>query len=286
MIDFVTYLLLPLGLAAIMYGLGLSLNLVDFQRLMRFPRALFVGLLGQLIGLPLIAFLLARAADLPPELAVSLIVIAACPGGVTSNALVFIGRADVALSITMTAVSSLITIFSTPFFVMLALHTFFVDTDMPPLDLVGATGKLFVFTALPIAAGLATRLFLPSLAMRLIVWVRPASFGILLTIITFSVLMNWTLVTENLVSMAPIAFFMNVAAMALGLWLAKRFVLPARQQATIAVELGVQNATMATFVAVAVLHRIELAAAPTIYGIIMVINALVILRFARRYWTS
>lgn len=283
MSEFVTRMLLPLGLFALMYSLGLSLNLMDFQRLLRFPRALFAGLVGQLVGLPAIAFLIALTVPLPPELAISLIVIAACPAGVTGNVLAFIGRADVALSIAITTVSSFIGIITTPLFIMLALRTFHPEVELPMLDFRGATSKLFLFTAPPIIAGLATRLYLPGLAIRLLLWLRPAAFGILLTTITFSVLTNWTMVSSNIVGMGPVALLMNAAAMALGLWLSQQFVLSPRQRTTLVIELGVQNATMATFVAVALLQRSDLAAAPTIYGIIMVVNALLVMPVARRF---
>lgn len=282
MSEFVTRLLLPMGLFALMYSLGLSLNLIDFQRLIRFPRALFVGLLGQLVGLPVIAFIIALTVPLPPELAISLIVIAACPAGVTGNVLAFIGRADVALSIALTALSSFIGIITTPLFVMLALRTFYGGVEGPMLDIGGATGKLFLFTAPPILAGLMTRLFLPGVAIRLLLWFRPAAFGILLTTITFSVLTNWGMVSRNIVGMGPVAFLMNAVAMALGLWLSQQFLLTPRQRTTLVIELGVQNATMATFVAVALLQRSDMAAAPTIYGIIMVVNALLVMPMVRR----
>lgn len=284
--DFVSLLLLPSGLIAIMYSLGLSLNLVDFQRLLQFPRALYIGLLGQFIGMPTIAFILALALGLRPELAVSLVVIAACPIGVTSNALVFLGRADVALSVAMTMLSSLVCILSIPPLVMLALRVFYHEAEMPYLDVGGTILKLFYFVAPPILAGLATRILLPALAMRLLLWLRPTAFGVLLTIIAYLALVNWDLTVTTLLAIAPIAFLMNIIAMALGLWLGQRFLSDARQKKTLIIEFGVKNATMATFIAVAVLDRVDVAAAPTIYGVIMMTNALGLIALTQRYRMS
>ncbi|MDA5195022.1 bile acid:sodium symporter family protein [Govanella unica] len=279
--QFVTILLLPLALAILMFGLGLSLSIIDFRRLILFPGPLLLGLAGHILCLPLIAFLIAIVMKLPPPIAVSLIVIAACPCGITSNVLTFIGRADVALSITMTAVSSLISVFTTPLFVMLALKTFYGDMAMPNLHLGSAMEKLFLYTALPILSGIAVRIFYPVLTRQLLLWLRPVGFGILLTTIAYSVLMNWSLVLENIIVMGPLALLLNLIAISFGLWLGRQFYLDSRQKLTLTLGLGVQNATMATFIAVTVLDRIDYAAAPTIYGAIMVLNGLVLIRFVR-----
>ncbi len=284
--EFVTLLLLPLALALLMFGLGLSLSIIDFQRLIQFPRPLLVGVLGHIVCLPIIAFLIAMAIKLPPPLAVSLVIIAACPCGITSNILTFIGRADVALSITMTAVSSMISIFTTPLFVMLALRVFYGDMGMPSLYLGSAIEKLFLLTALPIVGGLGVRLFFPSLTKQLLLWLRPAAFSILLTTIAYTVLMNWTLVLDNILTMGPIALLLNLIATGLGIWLGRKFYLNPQQKVTLAIGLGVQNATMATFIAVTVLDRIDYAAAPTIYGTIMVLNGLALIRFTRQRYAA
>ncbi len=279
--SFVTILLLPLALAILMFGLGLSLSIIDFKRLIQFPRPLLVGILGHIVCLPAIAFALALFLELPPAVAVSLIIIAVCPCGITSNILTFIGRADVALSITMTAVSSMISIITTPLFVMLALRLFYGQMAMPSLFLGGAIEKLFLYTALPIVGGLGVRLMFPALTKSLLIWLRPATFAILLTTIAYTVLMNWSLVLENIVYIGPLALLLNLIATGLGLWLGRQFYLDPRQKVTLAIGLGVQNATMATFIAVTVLDRVDYAAAPTIYGTIMVLNGLALIRYTR-----
>jgi bile acid:Na+ symporter, BASS family len=279
LVEFVSSLLLPFGLCSIMYGLGMSISILDFQRLFRFPKAISIGILAQIIGLPTIAFLLSSIANLPPEMAVGLVILAACPGGVTSNAITFLGRADVALSVTMTSITSLISIATIPLVVVAAIRLFFGNSEHFELNTDTMAGKLFFYTALPIAAGFATRIFLPAIAAKLLVILRPATFGIVLTIITFSVLVNWQLVKNNIVHLGPVALLMNFVCMTFGFWLGHCFSINQRQTMTIAIELGVQNVTLATFVATTILNRIDLAAAATIYGIIMVVSALTVITF-------
>lgn len=276
-IALVSETILPFGLVLIMFSLGLSVSLLDLRRLLKYPKAIVVGVGAQVILLPVIAFILATYAGLDDVLALSLIVISACPGGITSNALTFYGRADVPLSILITAVSSLTTVFTAPIIISIGLSRFpnAFYGELP--NLAGLTGYLFLYSTTPFLFGMVARLAWPVVSAGMVRVLRPATLGILLTIIAFSILVNRQIVMQNIFEIAPIAFVLNIIGMGIGWSLGRHFRLRQQQCRTLSVEVGVQNVTMATFIGMSVLNHPALAALPTIYGIIMVINALIFL---------
>ncbi len=278
-ISFVTEVLIPLGLVSIMFSLGLSLNIIDFVRIFRFPKAVLLGVPSQIVLFPLIAFIVASQFVQSDTMALSLILIAACPGGVTSNALIFYARADIALSVLITSLSSLIVVFTAPVIISIAVNMFSGAEPRYVTDVPGLTGHLFLYSTTPIIAGMIFRIRWPLLAARVVVLFRPALLGILLTVIAFSLLVNKGSIYINLKEVVPVALALNFIGMSIGFFLGNYFKLTKRQCATITVELGVQNVTMATFLCMFVLEHKELAAVPTIYGVTMVISALIFLHF-------
>ncbi len=142
-ITFINTSLVPLGLMAIMFSMGMSLTLADFRRLFEAPRGVMVGLLGQLIFLPVLGFAIVFIFRLPPEMAVGLSILAFCPGGVTSNAIVFAARANIALSVTLTAIASLITVFTTPLLIAAALDYYFDGGEVPHFSISNTYSQTF-----------------------------------------------------------------------------------------------------------------------------------------------
>ncbi|WP_116368141.1 bile acid:sodium symporter family protein [Parahaliea mediterranea] len=271
----------PLGLMAIMFSLGLSVKLADFTRLLRRPRATAVGLGGQLLLLPLIAWTLALLFQLPPAMAVGLVILAACPGGVTSNAVVFAARGDVALSVTLTACSSLITIVTTPLLIGLGLDYFYTGGDAPVMNVGQTVQRLLQMTVIPVALGMTLRHLLPVLAQTLVKALRPVSVLILVLVIGLSVITSADLLKDNLLTAGPVIYLLNLLAMGGGLALAWAARLQGGERMTLAVEIGVQNATMATFLSLSILNDWELAIVPTLYGCIMLINAGILVRLLK-----
>ncbi|MBN7796353.1 bile acid:sodium symporter family protein [Parahaliea mediterranea] len=281
LINLVNTRAVPLALMAIMFSLGLSLAPADFARLLQRPRATAVGLGGQLLLLPLIAWTLALLFDLPPAMAVGLIILAACPGGVTSNAVVFAARGDVALSVTLTACASLVTIISTPLLIGLGLDYFYAGGDAPTLDVGQTMARLLQMTVMPVALGMLLRHLRAELAITLIRYLRPVSVIILVLVIGFSVAISVDLLLENLRRAGPVIYALNLLAMAGGLLLARLARLGDDEGLTLAVEVGVQNATMATFFSLSVLNDWQLAIVPTMYGCVMLFNAGLMVRLLR-----
>lgn len=275
--------LLPLGLFAVMFSLGLALNILDLRRLLQSPKPLIIGLSAHMIGLPAIAFLLTYFMDLAPEIALIIVIIAACPGGVTSNILTFAGRGDIALSISITTISSIVCIVTIPLLVNLAAFAFFGTNNVISISAQNAVRQLFLYTAIPISLGLMMRLFLPLLAQKLLIYLRPASFGVILTIIACVLQENWHgLAAQNDSALLPV-MVLNFAGVGLGIWLAHVFRLQQRQRKTIAIGVGIQNATLASFIAFTVLNRIDLMGIPVLYGTTMLLTGLAVIWFWDRY---
>lgn len=167
--SFLTAVILPLALAIIMLGMGLSLLPEDFLRVTKYPKAVAIGLISQLIFLPIIGFIIAKIIPMEPAIAMGLMIIALCPCGVSSNIITFLAKGDVALSVTLTAFSSLITVFTIPILGNLAYQHFIGKTETAAIGLpIGATIlQIFLMTLLPISLGMIFRQILPDIALRL-----------------------------------------------------------------------------------------------------------------------
>lgn len=271
----------PIGLIAIMASMGLSLSIADFREVGRNPRAVFGGLFGQLVLLPPVAMGIAWLFGLPPAMAMGLFILAICPGGITSNAITFAARANVALAVVLTTASSLITVFSIPILMGWALSHYFAAGEVPAMSVPKTMIQLGEMTLIPVLAGMAVRRFSPDLADRMTVWLRPASMIVLVAVIGFSVLVSLQLVMENLLRAGPAAYVLNVGSMAIGLGISALLGLERRDRLTVTIEVGIHNATMATFLSLSILKDVALAITPTIYGIIMILNAGLLVRWFR-----
>lgn len=282
-VTMVNTLVVPFGLAAIMFSMGLSLALDDFREVVSNPRAVFAGLFGQLVCLPPLALAIAWLFALPPQMAVGLFILAICPGGITSNAITFAARANVALAVVLTTVSSVVTVATIPILASWALGHFYVAGEAPALSVPKTMLQLAQMTLLPVFAGMVVRAFWKPLAERLTIWLRPASLIVLIAVIAFSVLISASLVLENLVRAGPAAFVLNALSMGLGLLIGALLRLSRRDTLTVGIEVGIHNATMATFLSLTILQDVSLAITPTIYGCIMVLNAGLLVKWFRRH---
>jgi BASS family bile acid:Na+ symporter len=271
--------IVPIGLAAIMFSMGLSLSLADFKEVGRNPRAVFGGLFGQLICLPPLAIAISWAFQLPPAMAMGLFILAICPGGITSNAITYAARANVALAVVLTALSSLIVVFTIPALISWGLSHYFLPGEAPPMSAGRTMMQLAQMTLLPILIGMVLRWWRTGWAERASVWLRPASLVVLVAVILFSVFVSLELVVQNIVRAGPAALVLNLAGMGVGLLIGAVLGLARQDRLTVAIEVGVQNATMATFLSLTILNDLALAITPTIYGVIMVLNAGLLVRW-------
>ncbi len=267
---------LPATLAVIMFSLGIGLQFDDFLRVFTQPRAFAVGVATQIIAIPIVAFGIVHLFALPKELALGVMILAFCPSGVTSNFLTKVARGDVALAVSLTGVSTLLSVLVVPFMVKFAAD-YFLGTDAPDVNVTAIGIQLFLLTAIPVFAGIALRRFATSLALRLDRPLNTLSTVLFAVVVLGALASNWTLFIENLPVLGPSLVTLNVVLLAVGLGLAFLAGLGAAQAATVSIESGVHNATLG--IQVGYLVAASTAAFPIfsmpsgVYGILMYLIA-------------
>lgn len=234
---------LPLSLAVIMFSLGLGLTIADFQRVAVRPFAFAVGIANQMVLLPIFAFFIAIMSGLPGDLALGLMILAFCPGGVTSNILTKFARGDVAMSISLTAVSSLAAVVTVPVLVALAARHF-MGIDAPAINVTSLAISMALITALPVALGLALRHFAPGPAIRIEPVLGKIAAVLFVVIVIGALASNWKVFVENLPVLGPSLVALNVVLLAVGYGSARLLQLPRPTASAIAIETGTQNATL------------------------------------------
>lgn len=275
--------LVPIGLMLIMFSMGLTLTLRDFALVARNPKLVAAGFGTHLFLLPLLGLAIGWLFRLPPELALGLFIISICPAGTTSNALTFVGRGNVALAVILTALTSLVTVFTIPLLLSWAVPWFLSGDgrEVPILSIPTTILQLVRITVLPIVAGMLVRRFAPEPAIRMARWLRPTSFVILIAVIGVSVAVSIEMVLQSLFAATPAIWTLNVAAMALGLGIGRLIGVPDRDTMTLGIETGVQNVTLALFLTLTVLGSLPLAVTQNIYGVLMILNATILIRWWR-----
>lgn len=241
--DILINVVLPLSLAIIMLSLGVGLTVSDFTRVAKYPRAFALGALCQVVLVPAAAWAVAMAFGLRGELAVGLMILSFCPGGVTSNMISKFARGDVALSVTLTAVVSLLSILTVPVFTAIAVRHFMGDAA-PDVSVAALAVAMFVITTLPVALGLAMRHLAPGFAARIEPGLSALAALLFVLIVLAALAGNWSVFTENLARLGPALISMNAALMLLGLGIAAAAGLAWQTRKTISIEVGIQNATL------------------------------------------
>ena len=264
-----TELFLPFSLAVIMFGMGLSLRLVDFKRILIYPKAVGLGLFNQLILLPVVAFGIAKAFQLPPELAVGLMILAVCPGGATSNLITHLAKGDAALSITLTAFSSVITVFSIPFLVNFSIGYFIPGGEAQQLEVVGTVISVLFITLIPVGLGMITLAKAPALAQKWDQPFRKISTVFFVIIVLAAILKERENLVQYFVEAGPAALALNLSTLAISFAMAKWTGLPFRQGLTIAIELGIQNGTLGITIAATLLVNSVMSIPSAIYSLLM-----------------
>jgi len=274
---------IPVGLWIAMLGMGLSLRVADFKRVIVAPKAVGVGLVGQLIGLPVLAFVLAIAFAPTPEIAVGAIILAACPGGITSNAYSFASRADVALSVTMTAVSSFITVLTLPLITYATLAYFLEAGSAPEVPVLDMIYTLAMLTIVPIVIGMVIGRIWEARTRPLVEVLRKATFIFLLVLVVAGTIVAFDVLRQYFLQTMTVALSLNVLSMAMGFGLGRAFRLNRAQSVAITYEVGVQNLSLASLVVLSLLKNEAFFVVTLVYAAIMKITALSFMYFARRW---
>ncbi len=285
--NFLTTILLPASLFIIMFGMGLSLSVADFKRIAQYPKGVLVGLFNQLLLLPVIGFIIAITFTLSPSMAVGLMILAACPGGTTSNLITHVAKGDTALSITLTAIASFITVFTIPLITNFALGYFLDEATMISLPLLKTIAQIVGITVIPVSLGMLIRSRNQSFADRMEKPARIASTIIFVIILLLIVVTNWEMLLRTLKQIGLVCFTLNISTMLTGYIAARIFKFDLRQSLSIIIESGIQNGTLAIVVASSILLQPDMAIPAAIYSIFMFLSGgLIMYVFGRRRETN
>ena len=275
--------LTPIALGLMMAGMGLALRPSDFGRLWNKPKAVLVGVLGQMLGLPLLGFAVASGFELSPTQSAGIMILVSCAGGVVSGLLTQMAKGDTALSITMTGISMVIGMFSIPLIINASLQHFLQQSEYIQLDLLPTSLRLFSMTILPVVSGMIVRQRMPMFAARTQPVIARGSNILLAIIIVVTVLGSGNEIAEDLASLVVPIFTLNVLAMLLGYGSARVARLELKAAKTLAIEVGIQNSATGIFIATTLLGNALLALPAMFYTGIAFINvALFIFTFTFR----
>jgi BASS family bile acid:Na+ symporter len=269
----ITTVLLPVALGIIMLGLGLSLKLEDFSRVLKYPKAVLVGLVCQMLLLPFICFGIAMGFGLKAELAVGLMLLAASPGGATANLFSHLSNGNVALNITLTAVNSVLAIFTLPLIVNLSLGYFMADNDtVLPMQFKKII-EVFAIVLLPVIIGMLINAKFPKFSEKSEKPFKIASAVFLVAIIVFAVLKDRDKILEYFQQVGLAAFVFNLASMAVGYFIPILLKVGKKEAIAIGMEIGIHNGTLAIFIALNVLNNPAMSFPPAVYSLIMFFTA-------------
>lgn len=267
--DQTSTLILAISLIIIMLGMGLSLVAADFKRVFLYPKAVVIGLLNQLVLLPLIAFGVTMLVPTRPEIAVGLMILAACPGGPTSNLIAHLAKADTALSVTLTALSSLVTLITIPFIVNFSLTHFLGEGEVIKLDVVNTITQILVIVIVPVTLGMLIRRYKEAFALKMEKPVRIASGIVLALVIVGLVIKEKDNMMSYLEEAGLVALLLNVITMIVGYVSARMFSINKKMARSISIESGIQNGTLAITIAVVLLGSTEYAITAAVYSLVM-----------------
>ncbi|MFL0160800.1 bile acid:sodium symporter family protein [Aquirufa salirivi] len=270
--NFLSAVLLPLALAIIMMGLGLSLQLEDFKRVVTFPKAVVLGLFCQMILLPVICYFIAMGFGLSPELAVGLMLLSASPGGPTANLYSHISKGDVALNVTLTALNSLISVFSITIIVNFAMKQFMQSDQYVPLQF-SKVMEVVMIVLLPVSIGMVVRSKFSKLAATLDKPVKIASAIFLTLVIVLTIIKERNHIVDDFKTVGLATLTLNVASMAIGYFVPLFFQLGKKQAIAIGMEIGIHNGTLAIFIALTVIGNSTMSIPPVIYSLLMFFTA-------------
>jgi len=275
--------LAPIGLALIMLGLGMSLTIQDFIRVAKIPKDFLVGFISQLVLLPIIALSIALLLNLPAELAVGLMLIACAPGGVTSNVLTKFANGDVALSITLTAVVSLISIISVPF-IMFTSIDFFEIGIVKEISMTGIALKMFLVVTVPVIIGMLIKHFAKNFVDKQASLIQKISVILFMLVFAAIYIEEWDNIISYIMHAGLVALLLNISMMIIGFYIAKYFASGVAQQRCISIECGLQNGTLALFVGTQIFgENVTTFIVPTAaYALIMMMTSVIFIFILRK----
>ncbi|MFL2782629.1 MAG: bile acid:sodium symporter family protein [Rhodospirillales bacterium] len=282
----ITNVALPVALAFIMFSLGLGLTSSDFKRVIQQPKDFIIGLLSQTIILPIVAFLLVIAFKLTPELGLGLMIIAAAPGGVTSNILTLLGRGDVALSISLTAVISLLSLITIPLVIGYSYNFLFSDNLTNKISLTKITYSIFAIVTVPVILGMTIRYYFTSISLKTLNSARRISTVLFVIVLIGAIIKEKDFIIEYYQQTGLATLSLNIIMLLIAWLLATIFGSGVKQKISISIECGLQNGTLAIAVATLLFGGGPTTIAAATYSVTMFVTAVVFVLFLRRRYSS
>lgn len=263
---------LPFALGIIMLGLGLNLTINDFKRVIIYPKAVFIGLFCQMILLPIICFGIVILFKLPPEFGVGLMLLSASPGGATANLYSHLSEGDVALNISLTAVNSVLTLFTLPFIVNFSIN-FFMDSDQRIPMQFSKVLEVFAIVLIPVIGGMVLNKIVPNFSKKLEKPVKILSALLLIIIIFGAVYKEKDQFIGFFKEVGLASLIFNILSMAIGYYVPSLLKINKKQRIAIGMEIGIHNATLAIYLAMNVIGNSKMSIPPAVYGILMFFTA-------------
>ena len=272
----------PIALALIMLGLGLGLTLQDFKRVIDHPKDFIVGLVCQFILLPIIAFILIKIFNTPIELALGVMIIAAAPGGVTSNVLTKFANGDVALSVSLTAIVSLVSIVSVPFIVFKSADILEISYLSKDISMISISMKMFLVVTLPIILGMLIKKYAANIINSKTLLIQRVSIALFVIVFAAIWIEEWDKIMSFITRAGTIALALNIIMMTVGYYVAKFFVSGPKQVKCISLECGLQNGTLAVFVSTQLFDEIVYMVPTAAYALIMFVTSIIFVLMIRK----
>jgi len=277
----VTDIFLPVALAFIMFALGLGLTGADFLRVLKQPKDFFVGAISQIILLPVIAFILVKIWPISPELAIGVMIIAAAPGGVTSNILTFFARGDVALSVSLTAIISLLSVITVPFIIVTSLGLLGSEHVSQNISLTSMAISMFLIVTVPVILGMIFRRFASNVAIKFESIAKKISIVLFIIVLLGAILAEKDNIVSYFADAGLITLVLNVVMMIVAFYIAKLLGTGNAQKKCIAIECGLQNGTLAIFVGTTLFGGGAFVIPAATYSLIMFATSLIFVFFVR-----
>ena len=271
----------PVCLAIIMFGLGLGLTLSDFKRVINIPRDFIIGFFGQVIILPIIAFILIHIISMPPEIALGVMIIAAAPGGVTSNILTKFANGDVALSVTLTAVVSLISVITVPLIVYNSA-SFLGFEITKEISMINIAVKMFFVVTVPVIFGMIVRSLMTDFIISKTLLIQRLSVILFLIVFISIWVEEWERILSFITRAGLVAFILNITMIFIGYYMAKYLASGLEQRKCISLECGLQNGTLAVFVATQLFDDIVFMVPTAAYALIMFVTSIIFVIIVRK----
>jgi len=265
----------PICLAIMMLGLGTGLSTQDFLRVIKMPKDFFVGFICQMILLPIVAFILIKLLNTPTELALGVMLIASAPGGVTSNILTKFANGDVALSISLTAIISLISIISVPYIIFTSINLLEITYHLKDVSMISISLKMFFVVTVPVIIGMIIKHFANDLITRSTLLIQRMSVILFVLVFVAIYIEEWDKIVNFITQAGLIALILNLVMMVVGFYIAKFFTSGVAQQRCISLECGLQNGTLAVFVGTQLFDNVVYLVPAAAYALIMMTTSII-----------